>query len=226
MGGDNNWSSVADLFSGLMIIFLFIAIAMMIEAKKESAQVELLKEDLEALASSYDADKEFFYKLLQEEFSNDFSKWNAQLDKDLTIRFNNPDILFKSGSSEISDEFKVILKSFWPRYIKIVSLYKEKISHVSLEGHTSSFWCKKCSDEFSYFNNMKLSQERSYEVLRWCWSQSDDKEVIKEMVVATGLSYSRLIKKDGVENSELSKRVEFSLKLNAEEIISKMKKDN
>ena len=223
MNVDNNWSSVADLFSGLMIIFLFIAIAMMIEAKKESAEVELLKEDLETLASSYDADKEFFYKLLQEEFSSDFLKWNAHLDKDLTIRFNNPDILFKSGSSEISDDFKIILKSFWPRYIKIVSLYKEKISYVSLEGHTSSFWCKKCSDEVSYFNNMKLSQERSYEVLKWCWSQSNNKEIIKEMVVATGLSYSRLVKKDGFENPELSKRVEFSLKLNAEDFLNRLK---
>jgi len=219
MKQDNNWSSVADLFSGLMIIFLFIAIAMMIETKKESAQVKLLKEDLKALSDSYDSDKEFFYKLLQKEFSDDFSKWNAQLDKDLTIRFNNPDILFKSGSSEISDEFKIILKSFWPRYIKIISLHKNKISHISLEGHTSSFWCKNCSDEFSYFNNMKLSQERSYEVLKWCWSQSADKKVIKEMVIATGLSYSRLIKKDGIEDSELSKRVEFSLKLNTEALL-------
>jgi outer membrane protein OmpA-like peptidoglycan-associated protein len=214
----DNSSSIADLFSGLTIVFLFIAISMMLETERK-------RSDLDELANAFYGDKEYLHNLLTKEFSEDFERWNAELDDDLTIRFNNPDILFKRGSSELGDEFKYILYDFWPRYINIVGKNREKITSVAIEGHTSSYWCKTCSDEFSYFKNMELSQDRAYRVLEYCWSISEDKNVLKDLVTATGLSFSRRIFKNDVEDLDLSKRVEFSLKLNAEKIISKIKKE-
>lgn len=215
---EDNSSSIADLFSGLTIVFLFIAISMMLETEKKES-------DLDELANAFYGDKEYLYDLLTKEFSDDFKRWNAELDDDLTIRFNNPDILFERGSSELGDEFKDILSDFWPRYINIAKQNREKITSVSIEGHTSSYWCKTCSDEFSYFKNMELSQDRAYNVLKYCWSISEDKNVVKNLVTATGLSFSKPIIRNEVEDLDLSKRVEFSLKLNAEKVISKMKKE-
>jgi outer membrane protein OmpA-like peptidoglycan-associated protein len=213
---NNVWTSVSDLFSGLMIVFLFIAIAMMLETEKESDAVKDLELELNDIADRFYKDKILIYKSLKEEFEHDFERWDAELTEDLSIRFKNPDILFKNGSFKLSNKFELIIENFWPRYLKIISSNLNNISYVSIEGHTSSFWCSSCSDKKSYFKNMELSQKRAYSVLEHCWSVTDEKKVVKDIVVASGLSYSRPVFVDGVESPELSKRVEFSIKLNAE----------
>ena len=47
---------------------------------------------------------------LQKEFASNFKQWNAVLLGDMTIRFNNPNIQFASGSSELRPEFQELLK--------------------------------------------------------------------------------------------------------------------
>ena len=67
---------------------------------------------------------------------------------------------------------------------------------------------------------MKLSQDRTRTVLQYCFKTIRNEKLIswlKGLVTANGLSSSRPIyNKVGLEDKELSRRVEFRVKTNAE----------
>ena len=66
---------------------------------------------------------------------------------------------------------------------------------------------------------MKLSQDRTRAVLQYCFSLMKEEDVVwlKGLVTANGLSSSHLIlTKEGEENKDLSRRVEFRVRTNAE----------
>ena len=121
-------------------------------------------------------------------------------------------MLFDEGKDQLKDSFKPILNDFFPRYIAVLSRpeYKENIEEIRIESHTNS--------NGGYYSNMELSQNRTRAVLQYCFSLMPDKDVIwlKGLVTANGLSSSRLITRKGVEAKELSRRVEFRVRTNAE----------
>ena len=66
---------------------------------------------------------------------------------------------------------------------------------------------------------MELSQDRTRAVLQYCFSLMKDEDVLwlKGLVTANGLSSSHLIlTKSGEEDKDLSRRVEFRVRTNAE----------
>jgi len=216
-----HWLSVSDMMSGLMVIFLFIAITYMMEVMKE-------KDKIIEIVVSYEKNKDIIYQRLIYEFKDDLEVWNAEIDRqNLTIRFNKPDVLFDIGRSDVKQEFKIIIDSFFPRYIAILKDYTQEIEEIRIEGHTSSDW--NSSTEESYFRNMALSQERTRATLEYCLSLSqihEKREWIKSVLTANGLSSSKLVyKADGTEDAEGSRRVEFRIRTNAEEQMLKILQD-
>ena len=100
------WVSVADLMSGLMIVFMFIAIAYMFEMKQVINAVIYITEGFQDTEHS-------LYQELNKEFKEDLEEWNAVIDsKSLSIIFKEPDVLFQKGRYEIRARFKNILKDF------------------------------------------------------------------------------------------------------------------
>jgi outer membrane protein OmpA-like peptidoglycan-associated protein len=219
-----HWLSVSDMMSGLMVIFLFIAISYMLEVTKE-------KDKIVEVAVSYEKHKDMIYWRLMVEFEKDLAKWNAEIDREnLVIRFKEPDVLFDIGKAEIKPQFKAILDDFFPRYIKkVLEDYKHEIEEIRIEGHTSSDWAGDYySKEESYFKNMALSQERTRATLEYCLSLpqiSENREWIKSVLTANGLSSSKLIyKTDKTEDAARSRRVEFRIRTNAEQQMVKILK--
>jgi len=205
--------NISDLFSCLMIIFLFISISLLLEVNED-------KKRITDMASSHMQTKELIYIALTNEFANDLEKWNAEITDDLTIRFTNPEILFDGGSSEIQEEYKRILDNFFPRYISTISDFVNVIDTISIDGHTDSTGWNDCTDECSYFRNMYLSQMRSFNTLEYCASLVNDNLIIANKFVATGLSYSRPITdEDGTVIDSLSKRVEFTIRLDMQKTL-------
>ena len=45
--------------------------------------------------------------------------------------------------------------------------YKDGIAEIRIEGHTSSEWFDTVGLDMAYYNNMKLSQDRSRNVLKY-----------------------------------------------------------
>lgn len=218
---DDFWPSIADLMSGLMIIFMFIAISFMIEVNKE-------KQAMTDLAEEYKKIKISIYEDLFREFETDLNQWNAYIDQEtLSIKFREPDIFFEQGSSELKIEFKTILDDFFPRYIKILNSkkFKDEIEEVRIEGHTSTEWTKNSTLIESYFNNMKLSQDRTRSTLEYIMNLDTmllHEEFMIEKVTANGLSYSKKILKNGIEDKKMSRRVEFRIRTKAEQKIDQI----
>jgi outer membrane protein OmpA-like peptidoglycan-associated protein len=95
---DNNWISFSDIMTVLMVVFLFIAISYILEVQKRQAERDEIFEEFKAT-------KEELYNELDSVFKADFQKWEVKLDKDLSIKFTNPDVLFNSGQTTIRTSF-------------------------------------------------------------------------------------------------------------------------
>ncbi|WP_211272714.1 OmpA/MotB family protein [Haemophilus paracuniculus] len=210
---DSQWLPVSDLMSGLMILFLFIAVSFALNVRK--------------IAENYQDNQDKIYQALKNEFQPNLDEWKAKIDKDsLTFIFTDPEVLFATGKSDLQPRFKDILEQFFPRYIKVIDEYKSSINEVRIEGHTSSKWNMDSNEDEAYFKNMNLSQERTRSVLEYTYNLSDVAQYrswIKAHFSAVGLSSSQPIKdKYGNEDENASKRVTFKIITNAEEQLQKI----
>lgn len=220
MQTNREWIGISDLMSGLMMVFLFIAIVFMLQTEKD-------KKSMSEIALTYERSKNELNKELQKEFNKDLEQWGAEILDDNTIRFKEPDILFSRSSSQINNKFKHILKDFFPRYISILlkPKFKNDIDEIRIEGHTSSVGRKVFTKEQAYLYNARLSQRRSFSVLSYVYmlkSIEPERDWLLKVLRANGLSFAKLIYKDeSNENEDLarSRRVEFRVLTKVEEKI-------
>lgn len=210
-----HWIPLSDLMTGLMMVFMLIAVIFMGKIENDSKSIK-------QIALVYNDMKISLYKELISEFKNDLPVWGAELDPDLTFRFKEPDVLFDTGKDSLKPRFTMILNQFFPRYIRIISSekYKASIEEIRIEGHTSSVWNSSVPPQESYFLNMELSQARTRTTLKYVLSLpsvQNQQSWLKSNLTANGLSSSRpILNKDSTENIHGSQRVEFRLRTNAE----------
>lgn len=200
--------STGDLMAGLLFIFILLLMGALLQVQEKAEQDE-------EIVKKYDRTKTQLYIDLEKEFKDDLKVWNAVIDStNLSIRFQEPSTLFAYGKADLQDKFKDILNDFFPRYLDLISStqYKDNIEEIRIEGHTDS--------NGSYEFNMELSQNRTRSVLSYCllMVQPEKKDWTKARITANGLSSSHLIyNTNGTENQELSRRVEFRIRTNAEQ---------
>ena len=197
--------STGDLMAGLLFIFILLLMSAMLQVQEKAEQDE-------EIVKRYDQIKTQLYIDLQEEFKEDLTVWRATIDSTLCVRFQEPSMLFDEGDDNLKQNFKGILDDFFPRYIAVLMRpqYKDNIEEIRIEGHTNS--------NGGYFSNMELSQNRTRAVLQYCLNMMPEEDMAwaKALITANGLSSSHLIMKDGQEDKELSRRVEFRVRTNAE----------
>jgi outer membrane protein OmpA-like peptidoglycan-associated protein len=224
------WIPYSDLMTVLMVIFLFISLSYM-------GLVQFQKKQRDKIFEEYKQTKENLYNELRETFKNDFQKWNLELDKDLSIKFTNPNVLFQSGKSDITPVFQQILSEFFPKYLSVITQakYKDKIAEIRIEGHTDDVPIHRTNDP--YIDNVQLSQDRSRNVLQFLRSLQSYKnlpagteELLQFWLTANGLSYGRTldskkelayISKKPIDK-EKSRRVEFRIVTTSEIIVEQV----
>ena len=198
-----------------MFIFVLLLAALMLQIQRQNDKTQNQIKD-------YNRIKQEIYVDLKKEFGKDTLKWNAKIDSaKLSIRFQKQSALFDYGKIELKNDFKEILDDFFPRYMKLITKkeYRNNIEEIRIEGHTDS--------RGSYESNMELSQGRTRTILNYCLnnnmpdttldSATTRAEWAKFRITANGLSYNHLIRNsDSTENFELSRRVEFRIRTNAE----------
>jgi outer membrane protein OmpA-like peptidoglycan-associated protein len=230
---ESHWIPLADLMTVLMVIFLFMSISYMaLMEKRQKEQNQIFKD--------YEESRIGLKKELDSTFRNDAIKWNLILDPDLSIKFTDPKVLFKSRESIVPDPFKEILKEFFPKYLKVVlqEKYKHSIAEIRIEGHTDTVALNITKD--SYIDNMELSQNRARNVLGFlrqqdCFIQLETikKDRLQYWLTANGLSYGRTVDKDfkisydskqPIDNDK-SRRVEFRIVTTSEAIINEALKN-
>lgn len=209
---ESQWLSVADVMSGLMMIFLLLSIAFIQRAVEISEGVQDYEFTIEEIAEK-----------LRKEFHKDLKDWGAQfVAKDLEFQFLDERVMFDTGESMVKPEFEEILSDFFPRYLKVLEQFRSDIREIRIEGHTSSRWGSSSENE-AYFNNMKLSQDRTRSVLNYVYNIPEILENyakwVRSDVVAVGMSSAKLVYVNGAENAQLSRRVTFRIITNSEEKI-------
>lgn len=211
---EHHWLSVSDLMAGLMMVFLLIAVALMMHANQ-------VRQGVTDVAKAYQDTQVAILMALQDEFSDDLSNWEAEIDPEtLAFTFQSPEVLFATGSASLRPRFEQILSDFYPRYLKVLAPFKDRIQEVRIEGHTSSRWNQHVSDDQAYFLNMQLSQDRTRSVLGYLYQLPEtqaDKSWVKKTTAAVGYSSAHPeLDENQQENSERSRRVSFRILTNAE----------
>ncbi|MDY2942339.1 MAG: OmpA family protein [Paludibacteraceae bacterium] len=220
----NVWMSVSDLMTGLMIIFLFIAIAYMRQVQEN-----------QTVLTDYVETRNKLHDKLQSEFKDRPEDWQLVIGKDLSMKFNNPEVLFATGSAELTPKFKSILDEFLPKYIDILinDSLCTRIKEIRIEGHTDDVkFAGSNTDPF--IDNARLSQQRSLAVLTYLRQMPalkkytpDQQKMLEYWFTANGLSYGKSLDKDGEYtfiskqpiDRNLSRRVEFRIVTNGDEIL-------
>ena len=206
---DDIWESISDVMTGLMMVFLFVAIAYMYQLEQaENHIMDTKKEIMAAIALEFKP----------EELQGMGAKIDYESGK--VIFDAQPDVNFDVGKADIKPGFKKILNEFFPKYIKVLtdSQYADKIAGIKIEG-SASF---ESSADSAYFRDMRLSQDRASNVLQYVYyipAVADKKEWIRKHVSANGLSYANANKIAAKED----RKVEFSFRTKDEEWIKKMK---
>jgi len=200
--------------AGLMVVFLFVAIALMHNAMIERNQIK-------EVAVAYQENQVAIYDALVNAFEEDLERWDASIDKDsLTFVFNSPDILFKTGEIDLNPQYILLLADFFPRYMAALGPFKASINEVRIEGHTSSVWNRYTSDTDAYFLNMALSQGRTRSVLEHIYrleSVVAQQPWIKKHIAAVGFSSAKhVVDSLGNEDRDRSRRVSFRVITNAD----------
>ncbi len=217
-----HWIGLSDLMTGLMVLFLLIAVTYMMRVEASTSRIR-------EVAVAYNETRDALYEDLHREFGSDLPKWRAELIKgDLSIRFTDPDILFANGRSDLKPEFQEILRDFFPRYEKILASakYRGAINEIRIEGHTSSEWVTMTTPDDAYFRNMELSQARTRSVLNLVLglpASVSDRSWLKRYVTANGLSSSQpILDANNGEDFARSRRVVFRVRTDAETRIEKI----
>lgn len=217
----SHWIPLADLMTGLMMIFMLLTAAFMLRVEQTTTLV----------VKEYEATKSNLHLALQKEFAKDLKQWNAELLGDMTIRFNDPTVLFATGSAELRPSFKKVLAEFFPRYINLLtsSKYKTAVKEIRIEGHTSSFWSGTSDEKTAYFHNMELSQARTRSTLEFLLSQpmiAKHQDWLIAHVTANGLSSSRPLNPEqhSLQAQLANQRVEFRIVTNASDRMDQIAK--
>lgn len=234
--------SLGDLMAAILMIFVLLLSATLLmlreeynkktqlaeETRQAAEETRRRAEEIQKIARMYNLLKVELFDDLYQEFRSDLERWNAILDREtLSVRFQEPDVLFGRGEAEIKPAFQAILDDFFPRYIRILSIpkYKENIEEIRIEGHTSSEWINESDPTRSYFKNMELSQNRTRSVLEYVLQlvHDEQRDWCQRLITANGLSSSKLIQMaSGEEDKDRSRRVEFRVRTNADVQIGRM----
>lgn len=234
------WMSVSDIMTGLMVIFLFIAVAYISETQEQNHELEQLSTSLRTkqdsiaqIMAQFRDNRIALYRAIQEEFATDFDRWGAEIDSTtLTIRFNGEATKFDPGKDYIPRGFKQVLDDFLPRYLAILtdSKFKDDIQEVKIEGHAFQ-------SVQGYTTILAGSQKRARNVLLYLRGHQSFKNLpaaarqeLEFKLTTTGMGYGRMIDRDGqyVQVSGAppcdycSRRVEFTIITATERVLEKV----
>ncbi len=203
------WISNTDMITGVLVIFLFLAVILTHQAEEQ-------KRAIEAIAQQSTHAAEELKENLDEAFTEEEKEryhlhYNGEIG---AVYFEDASSHFVAGSSEIPDGFRKELRIFLPKYLNaIAKCNPDNIKEIRIEGHTSSEWGLGGSQTDAYFKNMQLSQDRTRAILNETMSlpeMQDKRDFLQAKLTANGLSSSHLrYKSDGTEDKEASRRIEF-----------------
>jgi outer membrane protein OmpA-like peptidoglycan-associated protein len=104
---------------------------------------------------------------LAAEFAPDLKRWHARVAPDLSVRFDEPELLFAGGKPALTRDFKRVLSDFFPRYLRVLSdpRFAGRIEALSIETHEASLGGGAGAEEYASLRDMALSERRTQATL-------------------------------------------------------------
>ena len=134
------------------------------------------------------------------------------------------EMLFDLGQSDLKEEGKRWIDSFLPVYLGVLfsDEYRPYVAEIIIEGHTDSTG--------EYIRNLELSQQRAGAVAKYVLGDGYSgispqyRIMLRQLVTANGRSFSDpVLRADGTEDMDASRRVVFKFRLTDESMILQMK---
>lgn len=227
MAKNNVWMSVSDLMTGLMVIFLFIAIAYMIRVRDD--------------ISKYTDTKDEIYNNLKNKFSDvEMANGVVSVNPDLSMRFLQATTQFASGQRTLPPAFELTLDSVMPKYLDVLvnlnDTLKAQLKEIRIEGHTDDIGIPLVHKD-PYRANLILSQERARNVLFHILDiieqsnyAEEDKLLLQHLLTANGYSFNRALDSSGNEifgsdraiDKNKSRRVEIRIITDEKAVLEKL----
>lgn len=203
-GADNIfWTTMADLMLGLAIIFMTLFIL---------AMTGFTQDTIHQKQEQIKASQELIEKLEKENIQ-------AEVDK-MTGDIKISDLqLFEVNSWNLSSKGKAYLDKLIPIYVNTIFSKPELvegINNIIIQGHTDSqsFSGLKTKNE-QFAKNMELSLKRANSVADYIFRTNYNKnysEELRSKLVVEGKSFAEpILKADGTEDFDKSRRVELKL---------------
>ena len=214
-GNEDHWIPLADLMTGMMMVFLLVSVAVMLKIVHNETRLRSQYKELQDSRALNTVVKEHLIAELNTVLANKLQGWHATFEsQSLSVKFNSATVMFDTGKSNLKPEFVNNLAEFFPLYYTVIKNYESNIATVSVEGYASSNWGAVENPEAAYFLNMQLSQQRANNVLRYLHqltaSEPQTISYLRDYFTANGYSSShKVFNADGSENHLQSQRVEF-----------------
>ena len=227
------WLSYSDMMAALLLIFVLIISFTMLQSQRRyeqkqeelkqqqalvQSQQEQLQEQQEQLDKLIGIRTELIEALKKEFDGTDLS---VKVDEKTGSIALDSSILYDSGQFALKASGEELLQKFLPKYIGVLTdkQFNDYISEIIIEGHTDT--------QGDYLYNLELSQKRALSVATFCLDEN--KKVLstskitklRKIVTANGKSFSNpILDKDGKEDQNASRRVEFLFRLKDDEMIN------
>ena len=196
--------SFTDLMTSLMVIFILLLLVFInIKAAVNEAVTDSLLKDLKQ-------------QLATEQFRSQDIALDRKDKYTIIVDIPNQLMTFKTNESELKPEGEAFLRSHAPTLARILcdDRYRDSLENVIVEGHSDSMPYRGASLEESQQLNLKLSQDRSMEVVKktLLYLQGSPKErgCLLEKLSATGRG-----EQDLEATADKSRRVVFKIRINS-----------
>jgi len=154
------------------------------------------------------------YQELIKLFHNEITNKELKINQDLSIILTAKSLYFQAGAYKLTNEQEAFLKKFSKKLISFLQRHKKEIVGLEINGHTSSEW-QKSDFKQRYLKNAKLSLQRSYETLKFIFSQQNiqTQHYLTQILKGSGESYKNAIMRNKEEDKAKSRRVSFKILL-------------
>ena len=195
------WMSLSDIMSGLMLLFLAISVVFLGNIGK-GAVIAGAREGLGEIMCNQSS--------LPDEVTCDSIN--------LTWKFPGDSVNFAQGSDTLTPYFRATLSDVFPELIRKLTAenYRCFVKGIRIEGHTNDVWEDQTGIE-AYSLNMRLSQARAasvFDVLVRLDESKNNWEWLEPRLTPNGLSSSALATDStGRVDNEASRRVVLRIEL-------------
>ena len=155
-----------------------------------------------------------FYEKLCKVFEKEIAAKQINIREDLTIEFIDARLYFKVAEYKLTKSQEIFLDTFTKKLIPFLYANRDSIETFEVSGHTSSEWGKSGFVP-GYINNEQLSMNRAYTTLSYIFTKQENlqQKWLTKILKGSGLSYSKNVVRNNIEDREKSRRVSFKILL-------------